>query len=313
MSIAKSESDFRAAITESKPGDTIKIAAGDYHMEMAPRSIYDIQIPHSLNIVSVGGIAHFYADLVKNGKRKKVSKGIFHLKPTAKDVTIQGIGFHMAHASSWNGAGIRAFAGNITVKGCVFSRCDMGILCMQKDVADRGKVKIEGSQFISCGVEQTHAHAMYVLSNEFLVRNCMVSGTLVGHHVKSLAAKTVVEGCMLDDGAGTSSYAVDISAGGDAMIRSNRVTQGKNGENPKIFSYMARRFGGKPGNVSIIGNTIINLQENRAACWVLKNETPSKVAFMQNQLFGFLPDRLFQGPVTAKGNWLEGNLLPERY
>ena len=311
MGVITNEADFRKAIKESKPGDTIQIAAGNYHLTMAPRSIYDIQIPHSLNIKSVGGIANFYADLVNDGKRKLVTKGIFALKPAAKDVSFTGIGFHSAHASSWNGAGIRASAGNITVKGCTFSRCDMGILSMQKKIADRGRVLIQDSQFISCGIKETHAHAMYVLSNELIVRRCSVVGTLVGHHVKSLAAHTLVENCTLDDGLGTSSYAIDISSGGDATIRNNRIVQGQNGENTKLISYMAKRFGGVAGKVRIFGNTFTNLQEPFGACKVLKNTTASVIEFMQNRLEGFEPDKLFIGPVHSVGNRLNDELLPE--
>lgn len=310
MAVLTNEADFRNAIAASKPGDTIQVAAGDYHLKMAPRSIYDIKIPHSLSIIGVGGIAHFHADLVVGGKKKLVTKGIFQLHPKAKSVTFENIGFHSAHASSWNGAGIRASAGNITVRGCVFSKCDMGVLCMQKIVENRGVVKIEGSQFRDCGIPETHAHAMYVLANEFRVSNCQVIGTLVGHHVKSVSAKTVVEGCFLDDADGTSSYAVDISAGGDAIIRNNWMIQGEKGQNDKAISYMAKRFGGVPGKVIITANIITNGNGRPAASRVLKNTTSSQIQFSQNRLTGFLPDKLFLGPVKSSGNRLNGVLLP---
>jgi hypothetical protein len=303
-----SEMSLRHAVKNSGSGDTILVKPGDYHITMNERSLHDIKIDHSLTIMGDGGRANFYADQVK------IAKGIFNLVLSADDtVNFDNIGFLKAHSSSWNGAGIRHNGGDLNVTNSYFADCDMGILSVTRDASKRGDVTVTNSEFNQLGFEKTHAHALYVLANNFTVENNYIHDTIIGHHVKSVSANTIVRNNILDDGMGTSSYAVDVGAGGDLLISGNTITQGINGDNKKIFSYQAKRFDGTPGKIVIEDNHIINLNEAPQASRVLKNTTDSAAEISNNKFEGFDEDKLFMGPFIQKNNTLDGKLLDSNH
>lgn len=303
-----SEMSLRQAVKGSAAGDTILVKPGDYHITMNERSLHDIKIDHSLTIRGDGGRANFYADEVK------VAKGIFNLVLSADEtVNFDNVGFLKAHSSSWNGAGIRHNGGDLNVTNSYFADSDMGILSVTRDASKRGDVTITNSEFNHLGYEKTHAHALYVLANNFTVENNYIHDTIIGHHVKSISANTVVRNNVLDDGMGTSSYAVDVGAGGDLLVSGNTITQGINGDNKKVISYQTVRFDGKPGKIVIDNNHIINLNGEPNASKVLKNSSASVAEVSNNKFEGFDEDKLFMGPFTQQHNTLDGKLLDDSH
>lgn len=298
-----SESSLRDAITQSAAGDTIAVQAGDYHIDMHPRGRYDIQITKSLNIVGDGGRANFFSD------GHQVEKGIFNLALSADEtVSFNNIGFLNAHNGDMNGAGIRQNGGNLNVNNSYFDNSDNGILSITHDRADRGDVRVTNSEFNRAGSDG-YSHAMYVLANKFTVEGNYIHDTVRGHHVKSLSAITVVRNNIIDDGDGTSSYAVDVGAGGNVLIEGNRIIQGLNGENPGIIAYSSDRFGGAAGNVVIRENDITNLRPESYASLV-DNMTDAEIKVSNNVIKGFTSDQLFDGLFRQQGNVLDGVALP---
>lgn len=296
------EATLRSAIKQSAAGDTIMVRAGDYHISMRESGIHDIKISKSLNIAGDGGRANFYAD------NHPVEKGIFSLVlDKTETVSFSNIGFVGAQNSTNNGAGIRQNGGNLTVDNSYFGNSDNGILSITHDEAARGDVKVTNSEFNGLGTNG-FSHAMYVLADDFIVKGNNIHDTLVGHHVKSLSANTVVSGNILNDGAGTSSYAVDVEAGGNVLIDGNTIIQGANGENPGMISYAAARFGGVAGVVVIQNNHIQDLSANPLTK-LLGNRTDSVVQILNNTVEGVAEHKLATGLFYQQGNVLDGVAL----
>jgi len=51
------------------------------------------------------------------------------------------------------------------------------------------------------------------------IKNSVVRGTSVGHHIKSRARMSIIENNLLDDGLQDASYNIDLPNGGDGIIR----------------------------------------------------------------------------------------------
>lgn len=297
------EASLREAIKNSAAGDTIAVQAGDYHISMHPSGRYDIQINKSLNIVGEGGRANFYSD------GHQVEKGIFNLSLSADEtVSFDNIGFLNAHNSDSNGAGIRQDGGNLKVNNSYFANSHNGILSTTVNEADRGDVTVTNSEFNGVGSDG-YSHAMYVLARNFIVEGNNIHDTIRGHHVKSVSANTIVRNNILNDGDGTSSYAIDIGAGGDVLIEGNTIIQGVNGENPHIIFYSADRFGGVPGTV-IIQNNLIKDFKTESYASLLDNGTDVEVQVLNNVIEGLARNKLFSGLFFQQGNTLDGAALP---
>jgi Ca2+-binding RTX toxin-like protein len=294
-----SEAALRQAITNSAAGDTIAVQAGDYHISMAPGGRYDIKITKSLNIVGEGGRANFYSD------GHQVEKGIFNLRLEANEtVSFDNIGFLNAHNGAMNGAGIRQNGGNLNVNNSYFENSNNGILSTTSDEALRGDVRVTNSEFNGAG-EFGYSHAMYVLANNLIVEGNYIHDLTRGHHVKSLAGSTIVRNNILDDGDGTSSYAVDIGAGGDALIEGNTIIQGVNGESAGIISFASDRVGSIPGSM-IIRNNLIQDHQTQSHAALLVNRTDVEVQVLNNVIEGLKEDALFSGLFNQTGNTLDG-------
>lgn len=297
------EASLRDAIVRSAAGDTIAVQAGDYHISMAPRGRYDIAITKSLNIVGEGGRANFYSD------GHQVEKGIFNLKLEATEtVSFDNIGFLNAHNGAMNGAGIRHNGGNLNVNNSYFENSNNGILSVTNVESARGDVRVTNSEFNGAG-GYGYSHAMYVLADNFIVEGNNIHDTTRGHHVKSLAANTIVRNNILNDGDGTSSYAVDIGAGGDVLIEGNTIIQGVRGENAGIISYAADRFGGNPGEVVIQNNQITDFKTESYA-GLIRNHTDVEIQVLNNAIQGLKEGALFSGLFVQRGNIMDGVDLP---
>src|SRR6185503_10180279 len=92
-----------AAAAAAQAGDVVRIAAGDYHGDVATWRAAN------LRICGMGGRARLFAD----GKNAQ-GKAIWVI--AAADVVVDSIEFHGVTVPDQNGAGIRAEGGNLTVR-----------------------------------------------------------------------------------------------------------------------------------------------------------------------------------------------------
>jgi len=176
---------------------------------------------------------------------------------TSASTTIIGLTFENAAVTpsqGSNGAGIRDQAGTtqLIVENSIFRNNQDGILA---DADSTDTVSISGSSFIGNGFDAGGGtcpgtgcdHAVYINAlNSLLVTGSVFCGTHVGHDIKSRAATTTITGNQLYDGAadsaincpaGSTSYAIDLANGGDAIISGNQIIQGMNTENRIMVTY----------------------------------------------------------------------------
>lgn len=248
VGVGQAYATLGAAVAAATAGDTVDVHAGTYADQSAI-----INVP--LTIEGVGGTPVFTATMpLSNGKAFLV---------TNASVTVDNIRFQDALDGDGNGAGIRYQAGDLVVSNDQFVGNQEGILATP-GVAGTGTVLVTHSMFRDNGVASGSfagsAHGIYATQLASLtVRNSVFSGTQVGHDIKSRAAQTLIVGNTLDDGVtGTTSYAIDISNGGEATIVGNAITQGPDTQNETMISYDAEGLRYVSNSLLVDGNSLGN-------------------------------------------------------
>ena len=294
------------AVAAAAAGDTIDVAAGTYLNQTAT-------IDKPLTIIGTGGLAVFDATRsLASGN----DKGILVVNA---DATIENLVFENAVADplSNNGAGIRYQQGNLTVRNSRFIGNQDGILATPSSKGS-GTVTVENVLFQNNGIADgqvgsSYAHALYATDVQALiVTNSTFEGTLAGHDIKSRAANSLITNNMLYDGVtGTTSYAIDLSNGGNATVTGNTIVQGTGTDNPIMIAYDPEGLVW-PGNTALIaGNTFINTEpgaigvNNFAAA---RGDAGTQVTVACNTFSG-VGEPVSGGPITSQGN-VTGTTLP---
>jgi hypothetical protein len=264
-SASANDSDWlKGAIAAARNGGVIDVPAGDYDLK-------DVKITRSVTLrgAADGGTIFRSAETTE--------KGI--LVPQAgTDLTVENVTF--AGAKSWdrNGAGIRHEGRNLTVVNCRFLGNEDGVLATGDP---KGVIVVRNSKFVDNGFGDGQSHAIYVSSGgRLLIEGGHFVGTRIGHHIKSLAGATVVRGSVLDDAYGRSSYAVDVSKGGDVVIENNKIIQSANADNYTIVNYDLTR-GGEAVRIVITGNEITNRFDGGV---LLRNDTKLAPVVSENRI-----------------------------
>jgi len=230
------------AASNAGDGDTIEIdASGDYTNDHA------VWRKNNLTIVGVNGRPHITNDqFIKNGKGIWVIKG--------NNTRIINIEISGAKVSDRNGAAIRLEGDNLFIKGCNFHDNENGLLTNN---SKRGEVVIENSQFSNNGSGRGQTHNIYIgRIRKFTLRNSFSHNANVGHAVKSRAyINNILYNRLFES---NSSYAVDLSNGGDALIMGNQIYQGAETENSAMVSYGAEGLAYEQNKLRFLFNSMLN-------------------------------------------------------
>lgn len=289
----------------SQEGDIIYVRAGAYYDDYATFN-------HSVSIIGVGGMAHFIWEgnpNVQGGHLIPNGKGIINTESQAHAVHVENLILEGAVVGDRNGAGIRHQGGDLTVVNSQFIGNQNGILTNASGPS--ASISVLNSYFDGNGFWDGLAHAIYVKDAASLtVANTQIVNTVAGHHVKSTAASTTVTHSILDDGTGTASFAVDVSQGGDLLVRNNTIIQTESGQAPPILSYSNSR-GGEAGTVLIEGNAVINA---KASSLFLRNDSEA-VAALEGNVFTNINGAqllLADGLSSLSGNSMDGAAIADR-
>jgi len=206
-----------AAAAAAHDGDTIVLPAGRFQ---------DCAVLKAANLTVKG------AGPDKTEITTKTCEGKAILVADADNLTVEDLALTNARVHEYNGAGIRAEGGNLTVRNVRFEDNEDGILSA---VLPGKTITVTGSRFIhngSCDGPGC-AHGIYAGALGLLhVEDSTFIGTQHGHHIKSRAARTEVVGCHFTDGPdGTASYEVEIPNGGSVLLRGNTFEKGPRSEN----------------------------------------------------------------------------------
>jgi hypothetical protein len=206
------------AAAAAHDGDRINIAAGSY---------FDCAVwrANNLTIQGAGADSTVITDKACQGK------GLFIID--GDNTTIRDLTLTRARVNDFNGAGIRAEGGNLTIERVNFINNQDGLL---SNAMPGKSIIIRDSQFIRNGTCEGGggcAHGIYVSDIALLrVEHSKFFETRSGHHIKSLAKETEVIGCDISDGPnGSSSYVLDVPRGGGVVLNDNQIEKGPKSEN----------------------------------------------------------------------------------
>lgn len=238
------------AAAAAQNGDTIHIAAGDYHGDVATWYASD------LVICGVGGRARLFAD----GQNAQ-GKGIWvFYQPNTTTTTVVNVEFHDATVPDENGAGIRLDGGSLVLRNAGFYNNQNGILGGETGTT----LTIENSEFSGNGFGgDGHTHNIYVgFADRVNVKASYFHDAHIGHNYKSRAKENYIEDSYFMDGsAGNSSYLLDFPNGGLVYMRGNLLQKGPNADNSILVSFNAEEgsFGVKwPVNtITMVHNTVV--------------------------------------------------------
>lgn len=252
------------AYASAQPGDTIQIQPGTY-----TDCIYILK--NNLTIEGVNG-----RPIMQN--RVCGQKGI--LVTAAQNLTIRSIELRGATNGS-NYAGIRHDrAGyNLTLDNVYVHTNDMGLLA--SSVGDT--ITIRNSHFENNGMNNMTdgmAHNLYInTSASFNFLNSKsVRSKLGGHELKSRAVKTVVEGSTIATLSGNDSRLIDISNGGELIVRNSVLQKGTPGNNDLIGFGPEGLVAGRTNTVTITGNKVIADRSNGQLIRFFQSASPINIS-----------------------------------
>jgi hypothetical protein len=261
-----------AAAAVAENGDHIVIAAGEY---------FDCAVWHADNLVieGAGPDKTVITDKTCNGKGLFVVDG--------NNTTIRNLMLTRARVGDFNGAGIRAEGGDLTVEHVHFVNNQDGILSAPNPKAS---FVIRDSEFIRNGTCEGGggcAHGIYINDSKLLhIEHSKFFETKQGHQIKSRALRTEIIGCEITDGPkGTSSYSVDVPNGGSVVIRDSTIEKGPKSENHTAAVMVGEEGVGQRTKELIFENNTFTVDGDYSS-FLVNNFTATEAELKGNKLVG---------------------------
>lgn len=234
-----------AAIAAAADGDTILIdAAGSYAGDVCAWS------KNGLTLRGVNGRPRIDA----NGASAQ-GKAIWVI--SGADTTIENVELSGCHVPDMNGAGIRQQGTNLTVRHAWFHDNENGILAGE-DVAST--ITIEYSEFAHNGAGDGFSHNLYIGHVGHLVFRANWShDAIVGHLLKSRAARNDILYNRLTGEAGNESYEINLPNGGLTYVIGNLIQQPSTTQNSAMLDYLSEGAGSNTDfRLFVVNNTFVN-------------------------------------------------------
>jgi hypothetical protein len=269
------------AARAAQPGDTIVIAAGDYHGDVATWAA------DRLAICGKGGPVRLFAD-----GNSAQGKAIWVI--AGSDIVVEGIDFIGAKVADENGAGIRAEGGDLTVRRSRFFDNENGILG-----GDGAVVTIERCEFGRNGAGDGQSHNIYIgRAKRLVISASYFHEAKVGHNLKSRARESRIENSYFVDGPrGTSSYLADFPSGGMVYLRGNLFHKGPMAENNTAISFGAEGVKWPVNTLKMVHNTVVMTRSG--GNFVAARPTTQAVLLLGNVFAGSDGPSLITGGVPA--------------
>ena len=260
---------IRRALARAKEGQTVRILPGVYN---------------EAGVVRKNGVTVLAYDVHLFGKAANKKAAII---ARGDDVVIEGLECSHIAVRDLNGACVRGAGRNLTLRQVYFHDAQVGLLTGRAE----GRILIEDSRFERLGDPggPANPHAIYVgdTADEFILRKSrVVSSSGEGHEVKSRAARTVIVDSVIASLDGDDSRLIDVSNGGDVIIRGNVLEEGPNSVNSQMIGIgleLRRKNRRKHEiNRSLIENNLI-LVDRRGTSFLRSRDVPDPV--IENNLF----------------------------
>jgi hypothetical protein len=230
------------ASTIAQDGDTIEVDTGTYPADVA------VWTQDKLTIRAVGGRVKLPA-----AGASAEEKGIWVVRGGA--IVVDGFDFVGAKVKYKNGTGIRFENGQLTIKNCIFTDNENGILTSGNP---QSELTVENSEFGHNGYGDGYSHNLYVGAiKKLTVIGSYFHHAKVGHLLKSRAAENhIFYNRLTDETSGNASYELEFPNGGIAYVVGNIIQQSSQTKNPVIISFGAEEYHWSKNELYLIGNTI---------------------------------------------------------
>lgn len=268
------------AAEAAQDGDTIQVQPGEYSEGAIIRA-------NKITLMAKPG-AHLKRAMVEE-KAALVIKG--------EDAIIDGLECSDVYNQNRNGACIRQEGRNVTVRHVHFHDGEEGILA----APNTGVIRVEDSVFERFG-SNGFSHAIYVNDTDavILLRSQFLASTGEGHEVKSRAAKTVIDRCLIASKDGRDSRQVDTPNGGEVVIRNSVIAKGPASVNGNVIGFGLEGTKHAKNSLTLEQVTIISDRLGRTSLL----QGPAKASIKEVTYVGSLPDDM---PLEVK--WLSTRQL----
>jgi hypothetical protein len=222
------------------------------------------------------------------------------------DTTIDDVALSGAKVSDGNGAAIRHQAGNVRLTRVRLHHNENGVLGPARD--SPFSLEMDDCDVYMNGTGTGQTHGVYIgRIDRFVCTNSRFSGTRIGHHIKSRARTTIIQGCAIGtDLVGNESYNVDIPVGGDALVTDCTMLQGPRTDNRVMLNY-GTESGPYPGGSLRIHRCTF---ESTAGGVGIRNGLPGVVADVEDCDFNGVKTAI-EGLHTRRNCRLNGEPLPD--
>jgi len=235
----------------ARDGDVIEIdASGNYLND------HVVWKQNDLTIRGVNGRPHIHSiGEIPNKKGIWVVQG--------NNVNISNIEFSGARVADRNGAAIRLEGKDFTLSDCYIHDNENGIL---SGIKQESSVVIDNCEFAFNGQGgEGYTHNIYIGQvTNFTLKNSYSHHAIVGQLVKSRAENNYILYNRLFEG--NSSYAIDLSNGGYALVMGNIIYQGEDTENYSLVTFGPEGYKHKRNKMELLYNTFLN--ERRSAVFI---------------------------------------------
>ena len=261
-----------AAAAVARDGDRIAIGAGSY-------SDCAVWTANDLTIEGEGADSTLITGTPCGGKALFITRG--------NAIVIRGLALTNAHVGDFNGAGIRAEGGDLTVEHVRFVNNEDGILA--GSLPGR-TIIVRDSAFIgngTCAGGGGCAHGVYVGQIGLLrIERTRFFETREGHHIKSRAERTEIVGCDIADGTfGSASFSVDIPNGGAVLVLNTHIQKGPKSQNHTAAIMIGAEGVSQPTpDIVVQGNVF--LVEGTYDAYLVNNVTATEASLRGNTLQG---------------------------
>jgi len=174
------------------------------------------------------------------------------------EVTIDSLEFRGARSTQSDGAGVRLEGGRLKLLRSRFQDNEHGLVTSNDESAE---VFIDSTEF---GMAPRVVGGLYHLVNIGRIARFEAVGSrfqqgFEGHLIKTRARQTVLRYNIIHDGPrGGASYAVDLPAGGDALLIGNVIAQGRESQNIGLIAFGADDSAWPRSRLVLAHNTLLN-------------------------------------------------------
>ncbi|MCU0348564.1 MAG: T9SS type A sorting domain-containing protein, partial [Saprospiraceae bacterium] len=269
-------------------GDTIEIADATY----SGTACLAVWQASGLIIKGIGGRPQMEAE-----GQYIWGKGIWVL--AGDNITVENIEFSGAAVPDQNGAGIRLDGNGMTVRHCLFTDNENGILTAN---SYQGDILIEFCEFGYNGYGDGYSHNLYIGHvNKLTFRHNYSHHAKVGHNLKSRAKENyILYNRIMDEQTGNSSRLIDLPNGGYSLVMGNLLMQGELAENNNLVGYGLEGLSlDGPHEFYLINNTMVN--KRVASCLFVSVENGTEISNISNNILAGTGD-FSSGPVYTNAN-----------